>query len=231
MISKLIDKDLGEIKIIRHKRAKRCIARRKKNGIELTIPSHYEDQKIIEVFEILKPKIENLPKIQKRLFYQNSDFKTCTFSVKVCKENINRTYTSLKSGVLSIVFPNETNIEDDEVQELIYNYIDAAMKLEAKRILPEKVRKIALQHNFIYTRVRINKSKTRWGSCSIQRNINLSYYCMLLPEYLVDFIILHELCHTIEMNHGNNFWSLLDSVTNNNAKELTKTLKMYSTRW
>ncbi len=79
--------------------------------------------------------------------------------------------------------------------------------------------------------MKINKSRTRWGSCSSKKVINLSYYCLFLPEHLIDFVILHELSHTIKMNHGEGFWKLLDSVSGGKAKELTQELKSFKTEW
>jgi len=84
-------------------------------------------------------------------------------------------------------------------------------------------------HGFRFSDVKINKSTSRWGSCSFKKSINLSYFCLLLPPHLLDLIVLHELCHTREMNHGDKFWIHLDSVTGNRAKALTLELKKFST--
>lgn len=231
MISNFVDQDLGEIKIITSKRAKRCIARRRNDRIEMTIPYGYSQKQVFEVFEKLKPKIINLPEPNKIKFTPDSCFKTCTFEVKISIQAVNHFYATLRSGILSIVCPYGAGFEKADTQQLISSYIEAAMKAEAKRFLPQRVKELASKNNFVYTVVKINKSKTRWGSCSVKKNINLSYYCMLLPEYLIDFIVLHELCHTKEMNHGAGFWSILNSVTNNRAKEFTSDLRSYLTYW
>jgi predicted metal-dependent hydrolase len=52
---------------------------------------------------------------------------------------------------------------------------------------------------------------------------------MRLPDYLIDYVILHELCHTKEKNHGIKFWNLLDKCTDNKAKTLSKEINNYST--
>jgi predicted metal-dependent hydrolase len=61
------------------------------------------------------------------------------------------------------------------------------------------------RHSFHYTGVTVRNTQSRWGSCSAQKHINLSLSLMLLPEHLIDYVLLHELCHTVEMNHGERF--------------------------
>lgn len=80
-----------------------------------------------------------------------------------------------------------------------------------------------------YASVKINSSQGRWGSCSTKKDINLSYYLVLLPSYLIDYVLLHELCHTREMNHSERFWSLLNQFTEGKALALRGELKKYRT--
>ncbi len=101
------------------------------------------------------------------------------------------------------------------------------LKLKASQYLPSRLNFLASKHGFCYTSVKIRKSRTRWGSCSSSKTINLSIYLMILPEHLVDYVLLHELCHTVHMNHGSEFWLLLDQITGNQAKALNKALKNY----
>lgn len=65
-------------------------------------------------------------------------------------------------------------------------------------------------YSYEYKRVAIRNTRTRWGSCSEHGNLNFSYKLLFLPEHLADYIIVHELCHLEELNHGRNFWSLVE---------------------
>ena len=73
--------------------------------------------------------------------------------------------------------------------------------------------------------MKIQTSKTRWGSCSASNSINLSVYLMTLPSHLMDYVILHELCHTVHHDHSDAFWALMDKVTDGKAHALRNELK------
>ncbi len=66
-----------------------------------------------------------------------------------------------------------------------------------------------LGHDLDYNKVAIRNQSTRWGSCSSRKNLNFNYKIIFLPEHLIEYIIAHELCHLLEMNHGSNFWKLV----------------------
>jgi predicted metal-dependent hydrolase len=104
---------------------------------------------------------------------------------------------------------------------------DEVLRAQAKEYLPKELERLSKLHGFYYSEVKIRKSKTRWGSCSSKRTINLSFYLMLLPPHLIEYVLLHELCHTIEMNHSLAFWKLLDKHTGGKAKVLKQEIKKY----
>lgn len=101
------------------------------------------------------------------------------------------------------------------------------LRQQANAHLPQLIAQLAKEHGFRYQRLNIRKSRTRWGSCSSKGTISLSLYLMRLPAHLIEYVILHELCHTIEMNHSPAFWELLNQHTDGKAKSLRKELKNY----
>jgi predicted metal-dependent hydrolase len=106
-------------------------------------------------------------------------------------------------------------------------YDETVLRCQAQAVLPGELEQLAKEYGFRYKTVQIRKSKTRWGSCSSKGTIALSLFLMLLPHHLKEYVMLHELCHTIQMNHGPAFWALLDKCTHGKAKELRKELKTY----
>lgn len=92
---------------------------------------------------------------------------------------------------------------------------------KARQVLVSRIEEIAKKHGYTYNRVSIRNQKTRWGSCSGKNDINLNMKLVLLPHELRDFIILHELVHTIVKNHGDQFWAEITRVEPN-ARELAK---------
>jgi predicted metal-dependent hydrolase len=76
-----------------------------------------------------------------------------------------------------------------------------------------RVENLNQQHfNFEYNNVRLKYNKSNWGSCSTKKNINLSTRLLLAPNFIRDYVIIHELAHLKEMNHSNPFWKLVQEV-------------------
>ena len=99
-------------------------------------------------------------------------------------------------------------------------------KVKAKKKLTNRLKQLAVQHGFTYNKVYIRNQKTRWGSCSHKNNISLNMKLVLLPEELVDYVILHELVHTRTHDHSKRFWAELDKYVGD-GKAMAKRLRKY----
>jgi predicted metal-dependent hydrolase len=75
-----------------------------------------------------------------------------------------------------------------------------------------KVEELNGIYGFDYNKISIRNSRSRWGSCSEKKNLNFNYKIIFLPEDLLNYIIVHELCHLGEMNHSKRFWNLVEKA-------------------
>lgn len=104
------------------------------------------------------------------------------------------------------------------------------LRAEAKRILPQRVEELASRHGLRYGKVTIRAARSKWGSCTAKGNISLSLFLMTLPDHLRDYVILHELAHTVHHNHSPHFHALVDIMTEEHEKELARELRNYAIR-
>jgi predicted metal-dependent hydrolase len=111
---------------------------------------------------------------------------------------------------------------EKEIQRVIHDWYK-------HNILTELVRRVDHYAPIVgvkYNNIRIKNVKGHWGSCSIDRNLNFNYRLGMLPVELSDYVIIHELCHIIEMNHSDKFWNLVQTFVPD-YKALRKELKTY----
>jgi predicted metal-dependent hydrolase len=85
-------------------------------------------------------------------------------------------------------------------------------RTEAKQYVFSRVETLASQHGYTYNRLFIRGSKTRWGSCSRQKNLSFNWRLMKTPPHVVDYLILHELAHTVHFNHSKRFWARVEAT-------------------
>ena len=86
---------------------------------------------------------------------------------------------------------------------------------DALEYIPERVRHFAPVIGVTYGRITIRNQKTRWGSCSSKGNLNFNCLLMLTPPEVIDYVVVHELCHRLEMNHSPKFWAEVERILPN----------------
>lgn len=128
---------------------------------------------------------------------------------------------------ITVAFPANLTPESEEVQGAVGAAVLRALRAEAKEILPAMTDRLAREHGFRYRNVAVRATKSRWGSCSARDDISLSIYLVSLPPHLIEYIILHELCHTRHKNHSAEFHALLDSHLGGREKEFTREIRNY----
>lgn len=120
----------------------------------------------------------------------------------------------------------------EKVKQYEKNYRENASKVDkidtekAKARLIERLKYLANKYGYSFNRVFIRNQKTRWGSCSAKNNISLNIKLAMLPNELIDYVILHELVHTRKKNHSKVFWNEMDRLVKN-SKELRSKLRRY----
>ena len=87
-----------------------------------------------------------------------------------------------------------------------------ALADKAMEYIPRRVRYFSEIAGVNYGRITIRNQKTRWGSCSTKGNLNFNCLLMLTPPEVIDYVVVHELCHRLEMNHSKAFWSQVERV-------------------
>ncbi|EKD99717.1 MAG: hypothetical protein ACD_22C00190G0001 [uncultured bacterium] len=97
-------------------------------------------------------------------------------------------------------------------------------KPEARKAIKEQLNFFADLYGVKINRVFIRNQRSRWGSCSKLGNLNFNYKVALLPKELMNYVIVHEVCHLIEFNHSKNFWNQVGKTVPN-YKELRKKLR------
>lgn len=102
-----------------------------------------------------------------------------------------------------------------------------ALKIQAEKLLPQRLRTLAETHSFDYASVSVRQLKSRWGSCTDKQHITLNCYLMQLPWHLIDYVLMHELMHTRIMAHGPTFWTAMTEILPN-TQALRKEMKLYS---
>ena len=228
----LEDEELGRLLVRVNIRARRLTFRTREDAVHVTVPPGTTIGEVKNAVEQLRSRLRVARQRQSRpLIDLNYRIDTEFFKLSLVSGERDRFLSRSELGEMQIICPPGADFTDAELQAWLRKVIEEALRRNAKIILPPRLYMLSQKHNLPYQSVKINSSSGRWGSCSARRTINLSYYLVLLPKHLIDYVLLHELSHTREMNHGERFWALLDELTEGKAQALRKELRQYRTEF
>ena len=209
---KTINKGEIECVFIKNKNSKKIkMAIKNPYLVHVTIPyfcPYLEAEKFLEekldwVFE----HINNLPygKI-------DENFKTKTGNLIITTGITDTPVIKKTGGLIQFIYPIGADFYAKDIQTALKLAVKKALYIEAKNYLPKRLEELSKKFGFEYNKIALKTGKTRWGSCSFQNNINLNINLMNLDEKYIDYVIIHELCHTVEKNHGKRFWELMETI-------------------
>jgi predicted metal-dependent hydrolase len=200
-------KEIGEVLYTRNSRARNFSIRINQQGeVRVTVPRLVSWRRA-EAFFLSRQEW-----VLKKLNQLNS--KACRDSMPSGGETIRirgRDFTiKLKNG--------DTGVEDA---------IWRILRKEALNYLPGRVSELSEMHGYKTSGLKIRRMKTRWGSCTPRKSINLNSWMVMIPNALSDYVILHELAHTRFPDHGSLFWEELDRTTGGLSRVYRKELRSH----
>jgi len=221
---------VGAVLIKKNNRSRRIRLRVSPDGkVLISMPSSGSEQKALD---FVRAKSDWILKQQQdikaglTIFNPETFFKTKFHLLKVIRVEHAKVSAMIGKGIVQINIPRQYDDQHPGIQQFIRRVIVQVMRQEARIYLPKRLVELAGIHHLHFENVYVKHVKSRWGSCSSANNINLNLHLMRLPDRLIDYVLLHELAHTVEKNHGPGFWRLMEKICPGAAK-MNKELKKY----
>lgn len=212
LLKKSIFMDLLDYTIKKHKRAKRISIKISSAGeVSVTIP-YYASKKEAERFIFQKKDwiTSTLARIEsKKPKYTFSKGEKIPFlggelDLNIIEKDISYPKGIINSELLVIFVPHNQN-----TKKVIRETIIKTLKKNFRDIVTEAVEEYIQEYGYEYNRIAIKDNKSNWGSCSSKKNLNFNWKLIFAPLDIIDYVVVHEICHLKEQNHSKDFWDLV----------------------
>ena len=206
----LTDKEFGEITIRRSAKAQSIRMRVAPDGtLRISTPLYTPMLYVRRVVNNSRDQLRKLLEQHQTSTIQLTDGMQIGKSHSLVMRQGNKFSISRHAQQIIVTLPSDMTLSSSSVTTAVREAIITALRIEAKSYLPKRLSYLAQQHRYSYKKVRFSHASGRWGSCSSSGTISLNLALMKLPFELIDYVLIHELAHTKEMNHSSAFWNLV----------------------
>lgn len=211
--------DKSTVQIIRSNRKKSALLKVSDNLVQLVVPLNLSDNRIHEILKkktawIKRKLIENLmlPKHKEKEFVNGESFAYLgkNYRLKIIQSAENQ--VKLKGGYIQVSVAKNSSARD--------LLIDWYKNLAIQKLL-EKSNRYAKIIGAHPTLIRVKEYKSKWGSCSVKGDIAFNWKIIMAPHSVIDYLVVHELCHLVEHNHSSKYWKLVEKIMPNHREQKT----------
>ena len=198
------------------KRAKRVLVTVSPTShVEVVVPIGYRFKGLTELIE---GHSDWIVKQRKQFRTVNRSLKPETIDLKAMGQEWSVRYLNRDANHLSIQeSPSLSLTLDGDVDDLVQvnRALNGWVRRKAQIILGEWLEILSNELSIPFSRLTVRRQRTRWGSCSQANNISLNQNLLFLPRSITRYVLVHELCHIKQTNHGPNFWALVEQRVKN----------------
>lgn len=206
----LDDGKVLEINIRTSSRARRLRLVSGIRGVEAIVPANYDHTRLQEFLEQKRDWIIKTAKyydgLRQRAGHTEFDviyYLGRKYRFKLVKDRLPSAIVSEALGTVTFHVTDMRRYKQE---------IEKWYKEETARIIAERLPALSAKLGLAYNKTTIKRHRSRWASCSRQKNLNFSLLLAAAPIEVIDYVIVHELCHIAEMNHSDRFWRLVESA-------------------
>ena len=181
------------------------------NELQVRVPNQVRDESIIEILQKKRPwirrkvvQLKEVPVPQPKEFVSGEAFPFLGQNFRLKVQEGHRAGVQLSEGyLLTTVRPAEVG---EQRKQRIQQYLKSWYRSRAEERLQEKVERYSKQIGVSPKGLRVREFKSKWGSCDSRGTIAFNLNLIKAPHPIVDYVVIHELCHMIQPNHSKNFW-------------------------
>ena len=225
----IVDKEFGEIKIRKNKLARSVKLSVGVDGsLRASIPYYSPEFAVRRLVNCNRDEIRKmLATHNAKNSYQDGDLIGKTHTLFLRKFSGEEIKISNEGNQILVQIPQGVAFDNPLVQSEIRKTVSKILRKQAKAYLPRRIDFLAEKYGFSFEKLRFSHTGTRWGSCSSSGTISLNIALMNLPHHLIDYVIIHELCHTRQMNHSSKFWQEVEKYCPD-YKKYVQEIKQFS---